>query len=79
MGGGYSAHEVKKALEMLILAGIITPVTQTNANGLPLGSEADPTYRKMLLLDSGLLLRWLDMTGDITALTAQILTQTLLT
>ena len=75
VGGGYSAHEVKKALEMLILAGIITPVTQTNANGLPLGSEADPTYRKMLLLDSGLLLRWLDMTGDISALTAQILTQ----
>lgn len=72
---GYSAHEVKKALELLILAGIITPVTQTNANGLPLGSEADPTYRKMLLLDSGLLLRWLDMTGDISALTAQILTQ----
>ena len=70
VGGGYSAHEVKKALEMLILAGIITPVTQTNANGLPLGSEADPTYRKMLLLDSGLLLRWLDMTGDISALTA---------
>jgi len=75
VGGGYSAHEVKKALELLILAGIITPVTQTNANGLPLGSEADPTYRKMLLLDSGLLLRWLDMTGDISALTAQILTQ----
>ena len=74
VGGGYSAHEVKKALEMLILAGIITPVMHTNANGLPLGSEADPTYRKMLLLDSGLLLRWLNMTGDTSELTAQILT-----
>ena len=74
-GGGYHSNEVKKALELLILAGIITPVTHTDANRLPLGSEADPTYRKMLLLDSGLLLRWLDMTGDITELTTQILTQ----
>ena len=56
VGGGYSTNEVKKALEMLTSAGIITPVMHTNANGLPLGSEADPTYRKMLLLDSGLLL-----------------------
>ena len=74
VGGGYSTNEVKKALEMLTLAGIITPVMHTNANGLPLGSEVDPTYRKMLLLDSGLLLRWLNMTGDTSELTAQILT-----
>ena len=74
VGGGYSTNEVKKALEMLSLAGIITPVMHTNANGLPLGSEADLTYRKMLLLDSGLLLRWLNMTGDTSELTAQILT-----
>ena len=74
VGGGYSTNEVKKALEMLTLAGIITPVMHTNANGLPLGSEADPTYRKMLLLDSGLLLRWLNMSGDTSELTAQILT-----
>ncbi|WP_454967636.1 ATP-binding protein [Capnocytophaga leadbetteri] len=74
VGGGYSTNEVKKALEMLTLAGIITPVIHTNANGLPLGSEVDPTYRKMLLLDSGLLLRWLNMSGDTSELTAQILT-----
>ena len=75
VGGGYNTNEVKKALEMLTLAGIITPVTHTNANGLPLGSEADPSYRKILLLDSGLLLRWLDMSGDISEITTQILTQ----
>ena len=74
VGGGYSTNEVKKALDMLTLAGIITPVIHTNANGLPLGSEADPTCRKMLLLDSGLLLRWLNMSGDTSELTAQILT-----
>ena len=54
VGGSYSTSEVKKALEMLILAGILIPVTHTSANGVPLGSEADYSYRKMLLLDTGL-------------------------
>lgn len=75
VGGGYSSNDVKKALEMLILAGILIPVTHTSANGVPLGSETDNTYRKMLLLDSGLMLRLLNMTtGDISELTHQILT-----
>lgn len=75
VGGGYNANEVKKALEMLTLAGILIPVTHTNANGLPLGSEADNSYRKMMLLDTGLMLRLLNMTtGDISELTEHILT-----
>lgn len=75
VGGGYSSNDVKKALEMLTLAGILIPVTHTSANGVPLGSETDNTYRKMLLLDSGLMLRLLNMTtGDISELTNQILT-----
>lgn len=75
VGGSYSTSEVKKALEMLILAGILIPVTHTSANGVPLGSEADYSYRKMLLLDTGLMLRLLNMTtGDVSELTTQILT-----
>ena len=75
VGGGFKINEVKKALEMLILAGILIPVTHTDANGLPLGSEADFSYRKMLLLDTGLTLRLLNMTlGDVTEITAHILT-----
>lgn len=75
VGGGYRTDEVKKALEMLILAGILIPVVRTDANGLPLGGECDLSFRKMLLLDPGLMLRLLNMTlGDITGLTAQILT-----
>ena len=75
VGGEYKGIEVKKALELLIRAGIVIPVTHTNANGLPLGSEANYSYRKMLLLDSGLMLRLLNMTmGDISELTTQILT-----
>ena len=75
VSGNYNIGEVKKALEMLILAGILIPVTHSDANGLPLGSEADFSYRKILLLDSGLLLRILNLTmGDITKITTHILT-----
>lgn len=75
VGGGYKTNEIKKALDMLILAGILIPITHTAANGVPLGSESDASYRKMLLLDTGLMLRLLNMTtGDISDLTTQILT-----
>lgn len=75
VGEGYKVNEVKKALEMLVQAGILIPVTNTDANGLPLGSGADSSYRKMLLLDTGLMLRLQNMTtGDITELTTHILT-----
>ena len=75
VGGGYKSSEVKKALELLYLAGILTPVTHTSANGLPLGSEADNSYRKVLILDTGLTLRLLNMSlGNVTEMTTHILT-----
>ena len=73
--GEYKTAEVKKAVEMLIKAGILIAVTHSDANGLPLGDEKDESIRKMLLLDTGLMLRLLNMTlGDISAITTQILT-----
>ena len=75
VGRDYKTAEVKKAVELLTLAGILHPVTHTDANGLPLGSEEDKSYQKMLLLDTGLLLRLLNMSlGDVSELTTQILT-----
>ncbi len=75
VGPDYKTSEVKKAVDLLVLAGILHPVTHTDANGLPLGSEEDKSYQKMLLLDTGLLLRLLNMTlGDVSDLTTQILT-----
>jgi predicted AAA+ superfamily ATPase len=75
--GGYKTVEVKKALDLLIKAGILIPVTHTDGNGLPLGDEADESYRKLLLLDTGLLLRLLKMSmGDISSVTTHILTAT---
>ena len=75
--GEYKTAEVKKALELLIKANIIFPVTHTNSNGLPLGDGRDDGIRKMLLLDTGLMLRLLNMAmGNIRELTTHILTAT---
>ena len=75
--GEYKTAEVKKALELLIKANIIIPVTHTNANGLPIGDGRDDSIRKMLVLDTGLMLRLLNMAmGDITEITTHILTAT---
>ncbi len=53
--------QIKEALELLILAGIVIPVIHTSANGLPLGAEIDYKKRKMLLLDTGLFLNILNL------------------
>ena len=53
--------QIKEALELLILAGIVFPVTHTDANGLPLGAEVNQKKQKMLLLDTGLFLRILNL------------------
>lgn len=75
VGGGYRTEEVKKALEMLLLSGICTQVVRTDANGLPLGSESDLRYRKILILDSGLLLRILNMSSvDVSKIAGEVLT-----
>ena len=59
--GDNRADEVKKALGLLCDAGIIKRVSHTAANGLPLGAEVNEKFRKYIYLDSGLLLRILDM------------------
>ena len=67
---------MKEALRLLTLAGLVSPVTHTAANGLPLDSEKNDAYRKYLYLDTGLLLRTLYLeTGDISGLTKNILLQ----
>lgn len=50
-----NSTQIKTALETLILAGIVYPVTHTSANGIPLGAETNEKYRRMIFLDTGLL------------------------
>lgn len=73
--GDYRADKIREALKLLVLAGLAIPVTQSCANGLPLGSEADSSNQKILLLDSGLLLRLQNLNlGSVSETVTQILT-----
>jgi len=56
--------QVKQALELLIMANLVIPVTHSSANGIPIGAEANSKYRKMLLLDTGIFLRMLDFNAS---------------
>ncbi len=60
-GQEYSLYQMKQAVELLIMAGLVIPVVHTAANGLPLGAEINHKRRKMLLLDTGLLQRLLGL------------------
>ena len=62
------------APEMLLLAGLCVPVIRTDTNGLPSESGADMSYRKILIFDTGIILRILNMTmRDISETTTEIL------
>lgn len=53
-----STHEqIKDAVELLIMAGLVIPVTHTSANGIPVGGEANYKKRKLFVLDTGLFQR----------------------
>jgi hypothetical protein len=53
--------QVKQALDLLTLAGLIYPVTHSSCNGLPLGAEINVKKRKFLLFDTGIFQRILGL------------------
>ena len=58
---GVRTEQAQAALQTLILAGLVYPVTHTAANGIPPGAETDERYRRMILMDTGLLQRLLNL------------------
>jgi len=54
-------RQIKEAVDLLIMAGLVIPVVHTAANGLPLGAETNPKKQKMLLLDTGIFQRLLGL------------------
>ena len=52
---------VKVCLELLSMAGLIYPVTHSSANGVPLGAEVNPKFRKYIVFDSGIFQRILGL------------------
>jgi predicted AAA+ superfamily ATPase len=56
-----SNAQVKQALDLLVMAGLIYSVTHTAANGIPLGAEINLKYQRFIMLDTGLFQRVLDL------------------
>lgn len=46
---------MRKALQLLLNAGVFLEATHSHGNGIPLGAESDPDVRKLFYLDVGLL------------------------
>ena len=61
----YRSSQIRDAITLLTLAGIITPVIATSGNGIPLDAEANEKSTKILFLDSGLLLSVLKLEGNL--------------
>ncbi len=61
----YQSSQIREALRLLALAGIVKPVVATSGNGLPLDAEADERSMKILFLDPGLLLAVLQLDGKL--------------
>lgn len=53
--------QIKEALEMLQMAGLIYSVVHTSGNGIPLYAEANEKYRRYIMMDTGLLQRLLGL------------------
>jgi len=51
----HPSRDVKKGLRLLLDAGVLTEVTHSDGNGVPLGAESDLEVRKLFSLDVGLL------------------------
>ena len=62
---GYRSAQIREALNLLTLAGLVIPVVGTSANGVPLDAESDDKRAKYLFLDSGLLLAILHLDGQL--------------
>lgn len=53
--------QIKEALNMLCMAGLIYSVVHTDSNGMPLYAEAKEKYKRYIFMDTGLLQRMLEL------------------
>ena len=61
----YRSSQIREAVRLLTLAGLVVPVIATSGNVIPLDAEANEKNMKILLLDSGLLLSVLQLEGNL--------------
>ena len=53
--------QIKEAIELLKMAGLVYSVTHSSANGIPLGAEINPKKTKFLIFDTGIFQRILGL------------------
>lgn len=70
----YQSSQIREAIRLLTLAGLVTPVVSTSGNGIPLDAEADERSMKILFLDSGLLLAVLQLEGNLARQLTELIT-----
>jgi len=56
-----SNAQVKQALDLLVMAGLVYPITHSAANGIPLGAEINLKFQRFILFDTGLFQRVLNL------------------
>jgi len=54
-------EQVKKSLELLLMAGLCYQVTHTSADGIPLGAKINPKRRRIIPFDTGIYQRILNL------------------
>jgi predicted AAA+ superfamily ATPase len=54
-------EQVKKSLELLLMAGLCYQVTHSSADGIPLGAKINPKYRRIIPFDTGIYQRILNL------------------
>jgi predicted AAA+ superfamily ATPase len=62
---GTPSAAVRQALDLLVMAGLVHPVTHTAANGIPLGAEKNVKFRRMIPCDTGIFLHTLGLRSEI--------------
>ncbi|WP_293669276.1 AAA family ATPase [uncultured Parabacteroides sp.] len=56
-----SYRQVREAVELLVMAGLLIPVYRSPGNGIPLGAGSDLSQFKLLVMDMGLFQRMLGL------------------
>lgn len=67
-----SSSDIKDALHLLTLAGLVFPVIHSAGNGVPLGAEEDTKYSKFLFFDLGVMQTLLDYPASDTLLSNDV-------
>ncbi|MCR5247615.1 MAG: DUF4143 domain-containing protein [Paludibacteraceae bacterium] len=61
VNGDLRTDVIKQAVQTLMMAGLANSVVHTSANGIPLGAEVDRKYCRIVMLDTGIVQRLLNL------------------